>query len=86
MIFGRDSTSRLRTVESAAYRNDVRFTVDHAADDDLIAYSMDEAARRSSIARTSLYALMKRGELDTIKRGRRRLVPAASLRKLVGAE
>lgn len=59
--------------------------MDNAPDDGLVAYSMDEAARRSSIPRSSLYALMKRGELDTIKRGRRRLVPAASLRKLVGA-
>lgn len=81
----RDSITPERTASSAAYSNDARFAVDHLTDDDLNAYSMDETARRSSIPRTSLYLMIKRGELDTIKRGRRRLVPAASLRKLVGA-
>lgn len=55
------------------------------APDDLIAYSMAEAAQRASMSRAGLYNLMSRGELHTIKRGGRRLVPAASLRKLVGA-
>ena len=55
------------------------------ASDELIAYSMAEAARRASLSRSGLYHLMARGELETIKRGGRRLVPAASLRKLVGA-
>lgn len=53
--------------------------------DDLIAFSMAEAARRASMSRAGLYLLIKRGELETVTRGRRRLVPAASLRKLVGA-
>lgn len=53
--------------------------------DDLIAFSMAEAARRASMSRAGLYLLIKRGELETVTRGRRRLVPDASLRKLVGA-
>ncbi len=44
--------------------------------------SITEAAEALSIGRTSLYELIKDGTLETRKMGRRRLVLAASLRRL----
>lgn len=48
-----------------------------------IAYSVTEAMRVSSLGRTKLYELINKGALETIKIGRRTLVKAASLHKLV---
>lgn len=53
--------------------------------DGLVAYSMKETAARSQLSRATLYNLINRGELETVKVAGRRLVPEASLRKLVGA-
>jgi excisionase family DNA binding protein len=48
--------------------------------------SIHEAAEALSIGRTSLYELIKDGTLETRKMGRRRLVLAASLRRLAGEQ
>ena len=45
--------------------------------------SIAEAAQALSLGRTSVYELIRTGELETRKMGRRRLVLAASLRRLV---
>lgn len=42
-------------------------------------YPVDEAASRLGIQRTSLYALLKEGELERVKIGRRTLITAESL-------
>lgn len=44
--------------------------------------SVNEAGKALNIGRTSIYELMRSGELETIKMGRRRLVKVASLRRL----
>ena len=44
------------------------------------ALSIREAAKHLSIGRTSLYGLINRGELVTIKVGRRRLITADSVK------
>lgn len=44
--------------------------------------SITDAAKALSIGRTSLYELIRTGELETRKMGRRRLITAASLRRL----
>ncbi len=51
-----------------------------------LAYSFAEAARVSTICRTSLYALVKEGRLEVRKIGKRSLIPAASLRRLIDGE
>jgi len=48
-----------------------------------LAYSVTDAMRVSSLGRTKLYELINKGVLDTIKIGRRTLVKAPSLHKLV---
>ncbi len=47
------------------------------------AYSLDEAAQSLGLSRRTLYDLMDRGQLTTVKLGKRRLVPAAELERLV---
>ena len=44
---------------------------------------MRDAARVSSIGRTSLFALAKEGKLEVRKIGRRTVILAESLRKLI---
>ena len=50
-----------------------------------IAYSIDDAARAIRIGHTKVYELMRDGSLDRIKIGRRTLIRAESVRRLVGA-
>jgi excisionase family DNA binding protein len=44
-----------------------------------LAYSIDEAFPALSIGRTQLFDLLRRGEIASVKVGRRRLIPVASL-------
>ena len=50
------------------------------------AYSLDEAAQSLGLSRRTLYDLMDRGQLTTVKLGKRRLVPAAELERLVSTQ
>lgn len=47
------------------------------------AYSLDEAAQSLGLSRRTLYELMGAGTLHTVKLGKRRLVPAQELARLV---
>lgn len=49
-----------------------------------IATSINDAAKALSLGRTSIYALIKEGRLETVKVGRRTLVKTASVRALIG--
>ena len=49
-----------------------------------IAYSINDTAKALSLGRTSIYALIKEGRLETLKLGRRTLVRVESIRRLVG--
>jgi excisionase family DNA binding protein len=51
-----------------------------------LAYSVADACRVSSIGRTRLYALINDGRLEIRKIGKRTLIPAASLRRLIEGE
>jgi excisionase family DNA binding protein len=44
-----------------------------------LAYSTEEACEALSIGRTVLFDLMARGDIVSVKVGRRRLIPVASL-------
>ena len=50
-----------------------------------LAYSIPEAAAAVSIGRSKLYALIAEGRLETRKIGKRTVIPAASLAKLLEA-
>lgn len=51
-----------------------------------LAYSIADAVRVSSIGRTRIYALINEGRLEARKIGKRTLIPAASLRRLISGE
>lgn len=48
-----------------------------------IAYDLKTAARVSSLGMTRLYELIAQGRLDTTKIGKRRLIHADSLHRLI---
>jgi excisionase family DNA binding protein len=48
-----------------------------------IAISINGAAKALSLGRTSIYALIGEGRLETVKLGRRTLVKTASLHALI---
>lgn len=53
---------------------------------EVIATSVNDAAKALSLGRTSIYALIKDGRLETIKLGRRTLIKTASIRRLIDAQ
>lgn len=53
---------------------------------DKLAYSITEIAKALSLGRTSVYALIAEGRLETFKFGSRRLVKAQSVRRLVDGQ
>ena len=44
-----------------------------------LAISVEEAARRLGLSRNLAYAMAQRGELPTVRAGRRRIVPLQAL-------
>ena len=55
-------------------------------DNPKLAYSITEAANATSIGRSKLYELIAQGRLETRKIGKRTVIPAASLHRLLEAE
>jgi excisionase family DNA binding protein len=53
---------------------------------DKLAYSINETARTLSLGRTSIYAMIADGRLDSFKLGRRTLIRAESIKRLVAAQ
>ena len=51
---------------------------------DRLAYSVAEACEATTIGKTGIYRLINEGRLETRKIGKRTLIPASSLRKLIG--
>jgi len=51
-----------------------------------LAYSINETAKALSLGRTSIYALIGEGRLEAFKLGRRTLIRAESVRRLVAGQ
>lgn len=51
-----------------------------------IATSINDAAKALGLGRTSIYALIREGRLETVKLGRRTLVRIASIRRLLDGQ
>lgn len=51
-----------------------------------LAVSINDAARALGLGRTSIYAMIADGRLEAFKLGRRRLVKAESIRRLIAAQ
>lgn len=53
---------------------------------DVLAVSVNEAARILGIGRTSLYSMIRNGRVEALKLGRRTLIKTASLRRVIDEE
>ena len=51
-----------------------------------MAYSINDTAKALSLGRTSIYALIGDGRLEAFKLGRRTLVKAESIRRLINGQ
>ena len=51
-----------------------------------ITTSINDTAKALSLGRTSVYALIREGRLETVKLGRRTLVRIASIRRLLDGQ
>jgi excisionase family DNA binding protein len=51
-----------------------------------LAFSINETAKALSLGRTSIYAMIADGRLEAFKLGRRRLVKAESVRRLIASQ
>ena len=49
---------------------------------EVLAISINDAAKALGLGRTSIYAMIAEGRLEAFKLGRRRLVTVASIRRL----
>ena len=53
--------------------------------DDKLGYNVPEAGRLLGLSRQSAYEAARRGELPTVRFGRRLIVPKVALERLLGA-
>lgn len=62
---------------------DIPEAINELADPTLVALTVEEAARRLGVGRTTMFALIRTGEVPSIPIGRLRRVPAEALPEYV---
>ncbi|WP_316959738.1 helix-turn-helix domain-containing protein [Streptomyces sp. TRM68367] len=63
----------------------MRASTSTAPDPTLVALTVEEAARRLGVGRTTMYALLASGEIPSVTIGRLRRIPAEALSDYVAA-
>lgn len=63
----------------------IRASAPDASDPTLVALTVEEAARRLGVGRTTMYALLASGEIPSVTIGRLRRIPAEALNEYVAA-
>lgn len=63
----------------------IRASAPDAPDPTLVALTVEEAARRLGVGRTTMYALLASGEIPSVTVGRLRRIPAEALNEYVAA-
>ena len=63
----------------------IRASAPDAPDPTLVALTVEEAARRLGVGRTTMYALLASGEIPSVTIGRLRRIPAEALNEYVAA-
>lgn len=59
-------------------------TAEGARHDSAHAYSVENFAQLLGLSRSGTWAAIKRGEIRTVRLGRRRLIPASELARILG--
>ncbi|MDJ0342602.1 helix-turn-helix domain-containing protein [Streptomyces sp. H10-C2] len=72
-------------VSAQALLDLVQASAPTAPDPTLVALTVEEAARRLSVGRTTMYALLASGEIPSVAVGRLRRIPAEALNDYVAA-
>ena len=80
--FSHALSRRLRAAYCSMLRHMVAQAVSVQGTVPRLAYSIAESEALSGLSRSSLYRLIAAGQLKTVQRGRRRLVPSAELERL----
>jgi len=68
----------------AIYRQQIRSTAPPLLPSDRLTYRIKEAAKTLGVSERNIFRMIVSGELETVKRGRARLIHAASLQRLIG--
>jgi excisionase family DNA binding protein len=55
-------------------------------DPDLVAYRVPQVAEMLKLSQRTVWSLIQKGDIETVRLGRSVLVPARSLRKLLNAD
>ena len=72
-------------VSAQALLDLIRASASTAPDPTLVALTVEEAARRLGVGRTTMYALLASGEIPSVTIGRLRRIPAEALNDYVAA-
>jgi excisionase family DNA binding protein len=84
MAIERFPNQRLRIVKGRQVLADEDSSRDRTRDVEKLAYSIDEAAGALSVGRTSIERLIRRGELSSLKVGKRRIITREHIDRFLG--
>ncbi|MDT3395804.1 helix-turn-helix domain-containing protein [Streptomyces sp. B1866] len=79
-------TAQSLDIPQGAHRPPTAERHDGHGDPTLVALTVEEAARRLGIGRTTMYALVSSGQIRSVKIGRLRRIPAQALTEYLTAQ